>query len=482
MSALLIRPRPFADESCCGYALRAARANSWTGWSELRHAYGLTPTLAICLGTAGIEAILDGKFANAPAAADALQVVHAASLGVRKGSTRKTRFCVVCLKEHEYWRFEWDLPLSVRCRKHKVELTDTCECGRAVTYSGSLMSHFACGCGRKYADCVSKQAPVWAPTVEAVFRPWLREPPGYVTYGEIVLEEEASARTLRAALELLAAMGTSEGYIPAGKLLWIGRIDFPAIGRVVADWPETFRMAVANSRVTAQLSGRQSSRFLRRICRSDLPDVVTALREGSVDAPLPLPRLARPKGPPPGLVTLQAYRVEARAQFKDVDALFRAGKLAGAAQSLNGETRWIAVEEMAAVRWLNGHAPKTRSAAKYLNCPTGWLRAFAQLGLLTPMADPRFPWMNRYRMSELAALVSRLTSRVVGTVAMGKSYVRLTKLPTPAGRATGWLRLMEGVRARQIPLFALGDPSNALADLVVRRADARDAYPRTKWL
>jgi hypothetical protein len=66
--------------------------------------------------------------------------------GWQKQSASRMRSCPMCMRENEFHRALWELPLVHACPYHRVKLRDHCDCGKALAWRG-LSGDWRCRCG-----------------------------------------------------------------------------------------------------------------------------------------------------------------------------------------------------------------------------------------------------------------------------------------------------------------------------------------------
>lgn len=152
---LKIRPYPHVGESQVGYALRLATANNLEkGLSDLkkilRHksydriVYWENATMDSILGKSfSYEDIPLRQYGNK---ARRILRYNNRSIDNYHLNQHAKRYCPQCVKEHLYFRGDWDLSFVTVCEEHQCVLVDHCKkCDGG--FSWDRCSHLHCDCG-----------------------------------------------------------------------------------------------------------------------------------------------------------------------------------------------------------------------------------------------------------------------------------------------------------------------------------------------
>ena len=166
IKSLLIRPRPYADESLKGLIVRATEENGYhtplvvlslaevkvnnrtqrtlyteQRWRNLSKVVNLDiPTLQDMACLLGIE--------ETPPNAYNMFGHRVFKYSVRTG---EPKICPGCLRENNYIRKIWDLAAFTCCPKHKVLLMEKCQrCGQKISWKRHKVS--VCECGQDWKD------------------------------------------------------------------------------------------------------------------------------------------------------------------------------------------------------------------------------------------------------------------------------------------------------------------------------------------
>lgn len=171
MKQLLIRRKPFADESFLGYLLALTELNCGNSITEiltsiekdLQHKdtisgflFKAAPPLAPLAHLTGAEqADLLRLMYTRPSTAHSRDVICSFNgLPIHQYllRTKQARFCPACLATHNYYRRSWDVALITTCLEHQCRLLDLCpRCQRLVGWTRRDRIT-ECVCGYKLTD------------------------------------------------------------------------------------------------------------------------------------------------------------------------------------------------------------------------------------------------------------------------------------------------------------------------------------------
>lgn len=144
---LMVRPRPFADESLAGFFKRVTDVNGGVPGGErtlLAGEHDGGPHLA------GIRRWMK-EHGHPRAALFGMTLGHMEKMGGHAlygphVSAEHVRFCPECLSEASYWRAAWEHLLIQHCPRHRVWLTGTChECSQVIPARRERMLKCSCG-------------------------------------------------------------------------------------------------------------------------------------------------------------------------------------------------------------------------------------------------------------------------------------------------------------------------------------------------
>jgi hypothetical protein len=133
---LIYHPRPLSDEGLNGFLLKLSTGNQVHTVRKLMD--GKKPsseTLMLRLGLQQKIPELQRMFRQQDSAGNR-PVWH----------QRTSRYCPSCLREHAYWRQEWELSLVTLCHRHGSQLVEVCgACNCSLTWN--RMDLMSCNCG-----------------------------------------------------------------------------------------------------------------------------------------------------------------------------------------------------------------------------------------------------------------------------------------------------------------------------------------------
>jgi hypothetical protein len=133
---LLYRPKPFPDEGLNGFLLRLASGNQINSVNKLLD--GKKPSQKTLMLLLGLQQKIP-DFQRLFRQRD--------SSGNRPvWNYRTSRYCVYCLREHAYWKQEWELSLVTVCSTHNCQLIEVCKkCDQSLVWSRSVLTRCRCG-------------------------------------------------------------------------------------------------------------------------------------------------------------------------------------------------------------------------------------------------------------------------------------------------------------------------------------------------
>lgn len=155
MKQLLIRRRPFADESFLGYLLALTELNGGNSITELltnikgdlQHKDMISgfllktapPLMQLSHLTGAEQAELFRLMYTRPSTAHPREVICSFNgLPIHQYllRTKQARFCPACLVAHNYYRRSWDIAMVTTCLEHQCKLLDHCpRCQRPVGWT-----------------------------------------------------------------------------------------------------------------------------------------------------------------------------------------------------------------------------------------------------------------------------------------------------------------------------------------------------------
>lgn len=146
---LLYRPMPFPDEGLNGFILRLATGNQITTVRKLFDGKRFSPEVLVRrLGVQPEMPEFQRMFRQDDCAGN-----HPV------WNKRTSRYCPYCLREHVYWRQEWELSLITICPRHNCYLIEECQkCKHSLTWGRSMLN--TCMCGNDLRNANSLQADV----------------------------------------------------------------------------------------------------------------------------------------------------------------------------------------------------------------------------------------------------------------------------------------------------------------------------------
>lgn len=466
---LLLHPLPDPLESDLGYGLRLAEINGFARLKTLFAMLGMTPTFAVVLGKDLVHAIASGLRRLSATELEAAIAATDSLAGIRP-FTSATRFCPRCLAESGVWKAEWDLPLSIACSHHGLELRSACdECGAPVSYFAYRRLSY-CRCGRDFRKSSASPAPRWYKDLETVFRPWLLEGAPKYSYGELYELDRASAIVLQRLV--WEASGSRPLRCPRTKVARIPAASFSTVGALLSRWPDGLHASLR--RRAESWTAPQRGELVRLLRRSASPLVLEAvnLLLGSIGEIRSTVTARRPtlRAEPPGpeLVTLESVRRALAAGGNVTIAMFEAGEMKRATIALHTRIKWVDQEELHFANWLRRYMPRLNEAAEFLGCSEARLRWLVRAGLLPVGADRRFPALARVRVSDMARLMGQLTLHSTKPSGSLDSYIAITDIGSSSTRLK-WCELVRRALHGEEEVFQLGRESLGLANFAVRR-------------
>lgn len=481
---LLVRPLSKSDESIAGYLLRLANENRLHAMGDVLELLNVNYWIAIELGLIGIQRLAAGESGGRQ------PIFVARRAGDRsnslKGRGMRTRICPICLSVNGYRRAEWDLPLTRTCVKHKIQLMEECDrCGRILHYKN--MSLFRCACGRDFRLSPSFPASCWASTFHAQFTPWRSSGLNQLDCQTHVAKELATARLIKMILKLGNPKGVASVAQPLRHSTWLKHEEWQFIGSIVSDWPYAFKRFFGHT--LGMIGALERANLRKSLRKASLPNIYEHVKQ--------LMRIQRDTGrlqksrsdamsPAEGLVSLREFQSHAGLTHCVAKKLFNSGALERAtiwvAGKNGGRRRWVAVEELHAVQHCRATTLAQNEAAQFLKCSDAYLSALNQTGYLRSVRYIHWSREVRYRVDDLAGLLTRLRLRATKLDGGIEDKVTLKDIRPRAdsGRIRrAWTRLMDAIRRNEVPIFYLNNLDAGLGNFAVRRIDvARYGYNR----
>jgi hypothetical protein len=164
-SILLIRPKPFADESIIGYFLRLAESNGYESINWLLQLFRLSPSdgnqsYAYAYGLSSLSRAADmvqleesilNKLAyqpleNSPSSTRGNYKAFGQNLFFLLIPLRNPKLCPKCLFENAYCRKIWELGMITACPRHKCLLAEECPaCRQKIKWNRPKLCKCPCG-------------------------------------------------------------------------------------------------------------------------------------------------------------------------------------------------------------------------------------------------------------------------------------------------------------------------------------------------
>lgn len=170
---LLVRPKPFADESPVGYILRLAEANSYESiyWllhlfnlsakgEKFKYAYGVCSLRTIAKMTDTDESLLS-DICYKPAGISSHNLIgnyetFSQILPIFFIRLKEPKICPKCLDEISYCRKVWELAIVTACPSHKCLLVEKCpSCRKKIKWNRQKVSECRCGFDFRKSPVVS---------------------------------------------------------------------------------------------------------------------------------------------------------------------------------------------------------------------------------------------------------------------------------------------------------------------------------------
>ena len=469
-SPLLARPMAHAGESLLGYLLRIAEENRYKGLQGLGRKTGLTQALARQLGLAGVHAFVSGANPNG-SAIDQCRRVAGRPL---------SRVCVLCLREFGYRRASWDLPLAISCPVHEVLLASRCTCGERI--SGRSGTLFHCVCGKDYRCLDVVRTPQWVTTLEDVAQL------GPVDHAAAEEELDAVAAAhikkssgLRALAHLCRLpIGTKLPASEAAPRLDVRR-DFRLLETVVKEWPAGFR-GLIGPRLAALTAEDRGT--LRHYC-DGLRGTPLWIALDEIDSVHWQLRVSRPRsqlnwsfGPPsPEHIPLSLLAESYELSWHSACKLFDTNSFLGSALGLGARgsdvSRWVHRDELVIALAVRRDTVNYHDAAKLMGCSAGDVAGFVKGGHLANASTPRRLTRPRVLVADVGQLLAGLRARARSAGYSDGQLVKLSDLRAfeGTGLRRTWLKLMERIRVRSIPLLSLDEQQLCLHSFGVRWID-----------
>ncbi|MFB9327824.1 TniQ family protein [Paenibacillus aurantiacus] len=295
---LLIRPRPYEDESLRGYILRVAEANSapnsiiifqYLGIKHKHYQNLLFPRDEINLGSFSelvnvtvkkLESLILYNLLFPHMAIEQEEKVrfHIWNHGT---SGNEQQVCSICLKEASYQRNLWELSLVTTCPLHSCRLIDRCQdCGKAINPYRKKMSYCNCGFDYRESDIIFAESEL------SIFLRHTIEKSG-PRCGENVLyslNPRLSIYTIITLVRLVNGLEAKTNHnnfsIGIDKRILTEQLD--RTFSIFDKWPESFFAFLDDYRIAKNYSirfSRLNTFFNTYFCHEDLKFIVDALHD-----------------------------------------------------------------------------------------------------------------------------------------------------------------------------------------------------------
>lgn len=150
--SLLLRPALSMGEGPQGFLYRLANAN------ELRIAALKDIGVQFDIEILNKNGYISDELLNGPAGKFAKALAYNLIEKPLAWNRDTVRYCPICLRESEYWHFEWEILFVDTCPDHEVWLHDQCpECRKPLSWNRPLL--LKCTCGANLASQKSKSCP-----------------------------------------------------------------------------------------------------------------------------------------------------------------------------------------------------------------------------------------------------------------------------------------------------------------------------------
>jgi hypothetical protein len=467
---LVARPLWCEGESLPGYLLRIAEENRLRDLSGLLKRTGLTRQLALQLSFAGVHAWLSG---TAPAQA-------ARSRSASETVWTRSKVCVSCLRECGYRHASWDLALRFTCSVHSTALEESCTCGRYIGYASGGLFH--CACGKDYRHLEVEPAPQWAKTIEEVLHI------GAIGRDDVELNAESAVAAHRGKVGGLRALthlcsSSISNQLPVSHLTrrLDARRDTLALQALVHDWPTGFRGLIGPR--LAALSREEKGR-LRQYCQSLRGTPLWEVMQ-EIDGGLQRMLRTRPKGNPIAVAIPPSSEHVPLGQIADTyevswDSackLFDENCFVGAAEGIGAAgrdgSRWVHSDELVIALAVRRDTMSFEETANFMGCEAHDVAGLVKGKHLAVATVPRRLTRPRVQVSEALRFLNGLQSRARPTSADDGELLALSDLRAFHGRdlQRSWLKLIERIRVRSIPLMLLEDQPTGFHSYGVRWSD-----------
>ncbi|MCZ8513393.1 TniQ family protein [Paenibacillus filicis] len=154
--ALLIQPYTLSGESLLGYLYRSAFVNHYKHMGVLFKLFGIPRGLDISLlSHQVIERIssytgLDCETLTSLSLNTLEREIHDKAIFHKILYKRGLKYCPACLRNTPHHRLAWNFEVIDICLEHRIQLLNSCFCGKKVNYKDLIKS--TCECGHDLCD------------------------------------------------------------------------------------------------------------------------------------------------------------------------------------------------------------------------------------------------------------------------------------------------------------------------------------------
>lgn len=444
---LLVRPRPYPDESWLGYYLRLSNANgapfmTWIAsvlaearntevhsavseWIKPDAPARLAPLLGVSTDRLNAIALTRSQEANARRTKFSL-----GKLGLDRKNLRLERpqVCPLCLQKRHYAHRAWDLAPVTTCPEHRVHLVDACpQCNAPLRWARAKLKHCQCGFD------LSRATPRSADQAELTLSQWVVDALDQVKWVQPRLAPAISHLDSSQLFELISTLAEciTRNVTDVSPGLCLEQVDHQrlhvvqlAIWRSFESWPlEFFKMldCVHTARATelglaaadAWLADLRN-KWTMPVCEHSpfefLRFAIAAYRPAPfADA---IPPEFRVNPPSERVMGKSAAARFLGVNLEHVNTLVTSGKLLASGIAGEGHESSFDIHDLVQLRETLSHLVNVSTASKLLNVSARAVTSLVRSGLLKPWQGPTVDGYGRYRIDsrELLSLLGNLSN------------------------------------------------------------------------
>ncbi len=255
---LLIRPELAVGEGPQGFLYRLAKAND-LNLADIRN-LGLQFDVMM-LNKLGY---FNADFMNKPAGTYALSLESNLVEKPQAWNREIPRFCSMCLKQYQYWRFEWEVLFIDACPDHEIWLQDRCQnCHEILSWQRSELFQCSCGAQLKFQTTTACPKSITELSRELSIRIFASN---HITQASTI--SKLNLNQIQRLIRFLSAYGDAITGPKPRKVIGSNRLDISwhmtsLSAEIIDQWPHSFidMLDRLQDRTSDMSSGKLAGRF-----------------------------------------------------------------------------------------------------------------------------------------------------------------------------------------------------------------------------